>query len=475
MLFHRRRLIKLSILAIAAGILALSGSFSHAQDAPTDSSIFESINRVQISVDTSWVLLTGFLVFFMQAGFAMLESGFVRQTGAVNALTENLFDAGITALIFWAVGFGVAFGADNGSGLFGTDNFFLSGAITFSGGEVIYAGDRLNTLTLFFFQFAFAATASTIATGAMAERTDFLGDIIYSGLSASLVYPIVVHWIWGGGWLFTRGFLDFAGSTVVHTVGGVMALVGAYMLGPRVGRVFGQPPPGHNLGMATLGGMILWFGWYGFNTGSTFGTGDTGLMGLVAVNTTLSAAGGMVVAVLFVYARKSYWDLGFTINGSLAGLVAITAGCAFVSPSSAVLIGLVAGIIVVLACDLVESLKIDDPVNAFAVHGACGIFGTLALGLFAQPELTSGSGGLLMGGGMDLLIIQATGVISVIIFVVIASVIMFGLLRSIGRLRYAGEAEDLTVDAAEHQASIWPDVWDETEHPDADPGRTMVQ
>jgi len=447
---------RLIVLAIASLVLAYFSGSTSAQE----NSLVEGINRVQASVDTTWVLLAGFLVFFMQCGFAMLEAGFVRQTGVINILLESFINAALTALIFWAVGFGIAFGADNGSGLFGTDNFFLSGAIVFENGGVTYAGDGLQTVTLFFFQFAFAAAAIVIATGAMAERTDFIGNLIYTSLMALIIYPIIVHWAWGGGWLATRGFLDFAGSTVVHTTGGVTALIGAWMLGPRTGRVFGKPPRPHNLGLATLGTMILWFGWYGFNPGSTLGTGNPGLMGLVTLNTTLSAAAGTLASMFFVYARSGKWDIGYILNGSLAGLVAITAGCAFVAPWAAVVIGLTAGVFVVLAMDFIEAARIDDPVGAFSVHGVCGILGTLAIGLLGQPELTGGGGGLLLGGSIEQLFTQLLGSVSVVIFVSLAAVVMFGALKAIGRLRASPLADQTSIDIHEHHATVWPDVLD---------------
>lgn len=449
-----RLLQRLIVLAIASFVLAVLSPAASAQD----NSLLESINRVQTSVDTTWVLLAGFLVFFMQCGFAMLEAGFVRQTGVVNVLLENFVDAAVTALIFWAVGFGIAFGADNGSGLFGTDNFFLGGAIVFENGGVTYAGEGLQTVTLFFFQFAFAATASTIVTGSMAERTDFMGDMIYTALMALIIYPLIVHWAWGGGWLAARGFLDFAGSAVVHTTGGVTALVGAWMLGPRSGRVFGRPPRPHNLALATLGTLILWLGWYGFNPGSTLGTGNPGLMGLVTLNTTLSASAGTIAAMFFIYARSGKWDITYTLNGSLAGLVAITAGCAFVAPWAAVITGLVAGVLVVLAMDFLESAYIDDPVGAFSVHGACGILGTLAIGFLGQPELTGGSGGLLLGGSIEQLFTQLLGSASVVIFVSVSAFLMFGLLRALGRLRVSSLADQSSIDVYEHNATLWPDV-----------------
>jgi len=463
--------------AIASLVLAAFGLPAHAQDAAVPMA-------TQSAVDTTWVLLTGFLVFFMQTGFSMLETGLIRQTSAVNALLENFIDAGVTAVAFWAVGFGVAFGTSAG-GFIGTSNFFLSDAINFTSGVVTYAKTgTIDTLTFFFFQFAFAATASTITTGAMAERTDYIGDLIYSAIMGAISYPIVVHWVWGGGWLFLQGFHDFAGSTVVHTVGGVTALVGAYMLGPRAFR-WGkdgkwQPlPPAHNLGLAAMGTMILWVGWYGFNPGSTLGTGNTGLIGLVTLNTTLGAAGGTLTAMFYQYMRSKKWDLVYTLNGSLAGLVAVTAGCAFVAPWAALVIGLVAGVLVVLAADFIESLHIDDPVGAFAVHGACGIWGTLAVGLFGQPGLTFAPAGvdaatrvgLFMGGGFGLLGVQIVGSLATIIFTAVCSVLMFGALKAVNRLRVNKIVDDVTVfiDDFEHGASIWPDVREAEEALGIDP------
>lgn len=452
---HKRLLRRLIILAIVSLILVLFGTSSHAQD--NSSQIQEEINQTRSSLDTTWVLLTGFLIFFMQTGFAMLESGFVRQTGTVNTLMENFIDAAATALVFWAAGFGIAFGSTAG-GIVGTDNFFLNNALTFENGEAIYIGGNVAMFALFFFQFAFAATASTIVTGAMAERTDFLGDIIYTGLMGAFIYPVVVHWVWGGGWLSQQGFLDFAGSTVVHTVGGVTALIGAIMLGPRANREFGSPPRPHNLALATLGTMILWLGWYGFNPGSTLSTGNTGLMGLTTINTTLSASAGCITAMLFVYSRSQKWDLSYTLNGTLGGLVGITAGCAYLAPWAAVIVGITSGILVVLAMDTMESLRIDDPVGAFAVHGVCGVTGTLAIGFLGQPELTNGSGGLFLGGGLNMLITQIIGSASTIAWVSLAAILMFGMLKVIGRLRVPKRADNIGIDVHEHGATLWPDV-----------------
>ncbi|MBZ0287638.1 MAG: ammonium transporter, partial [Anaerolineae bacterium] len=272
------------------------------------------------------------------------------------------------------------------------------------------------------------------------------------------------HWVWGGGWLSAQGFHDFAGSTVVHTVGGVIAIIGAIMLGPRPGRIFGKMPAPHNLAYATLGTMILWFGWYGFNPGSTLGAvGYGGLIGLITLNTTLGAAAGAMATLIFVYFRTGKWDLGATLNGSLAGLVGITAGCAFVSPLAAIFIGLTGGILVIVVAEIVERAKIDDAVGAFAVHGACGMMGTWAIGLWADPSLTivgpmAGKAGLFTGGGLELLGVQLLGSLSTVVYVGITSVIMFGLLKAINRLRVNSKADVVGIDVYEHGASIWPDV-----------------
>ncbi len=451
---HNRLLRRLLVLAVATVCFAAFGMHRTFAQGDVTAPTMDDITSLSLAVDTTWVLLTGMLVFFMQAGFALLEAGLIRQTSVVNALLENFMDAGLTALCWWLVGFGLAFGTDAG-GLIGTSLFAPGmGAMSTSFGSV-------EMLTFFFFQFAFAATASTIATGGMAERTDYIGDVIYSGLIALVIYPIVVHWIWGGGWLAQAGFQDFAGSTVVHTVGGVVALFGAWMLGPRPGRVWGSPPPAHNMGFAVIGTMILWFGWYGFNPGSTLAVsgGATGLAALVTVNTTMAAGVGALSAMFFVFFRKGKWDLPATLNGSLAGLVAITASCAFVDTWAAVLIGLIAGVLVIVAADIVEAIKIDDAVGAFAVHGACGIFGTLSIGLFGEPNLTlTGQAGLLTGGGIDMLITQAIGSLSVVAFVGVCSVAMFLALKAVGRLRVNPKADAIGIDFYEHGASAWPDV-----------------
>src|SRR5687768_5011685 len=410
---RRRFWQRLLTMGIATLLLAAFGaSTGFAQDTATAPTA-EEFTSLKISIDTSWVLLTGFLVFIMQLGFAILETGMIRHTAAVNALLENFLEAGIGAIIWWVVGFGLAFGVDDGSGLFGTSLWMPS----IDAADTIFYGN-ISVLTMFFFQFAFAATASTITTGAMAERTDFIGNIIYTVIVIVFIYPVVVHWVWGGGWLFKMGFFDFAGSNVVHTVGGVIALVGAWMLGPRKGKVWGKAMPAHNLGLALIGVMILWFGWYGFNPGSTLGAvGVTGTIGIVTLNTTLGAGAGSLSAMFFHKFRTGKWSLIACMNGSLAGLVAVTGGCAFISPPAAIIIGTIGGIILLLATDLLEIVKIDDAVGASAVHLACGVWGIVAIGLFAEPSLTpfagnvkAGMGGLLISGGSaDILVTQIIG------------------------------------------------------------------
>lgn len=420
----------------------------------TAADVQANVDAVQNNLDHVWILLAGFLVFFMQAGFAMLEGGMIRETGVVNSLAENFMDACVTGIVFFIVGYGIAFGnysaADGvGSSILGEVQFFLGGATG--------AGEGDGTLFVnFFFQFAFAGAAATIATGAMAERTNFVGKLIYSAILGAIIYPVVVFWTWGGGWITEAGFKDFAGSTIVHMTGGIVALMGAYMLGPRAGRVFGRPPEASNLALASLGTFILWVGWYGFNVGSTLGASDVNQLGLVAVNTTLAAAAGALGAMFHKYMLTGNWNVSFILNGSLAGLVGITAGCAFVTPIGAIIIGALSGAVLVLSIRVVEGMKIDDAVGAFSVHGACGAFGTLMIGIIGSSAL--GAPSLLDGGSLDLLGAQVLGVVGVAIWVGVASYIMFRVLNAIDVLHVNPEADRIGIDAYEHHASVWPNV-----------------
>ena len=429
----------------------------------TAADAMEKAKDVQNNLDQVWILLAGFLVFFMQSGFAMLEGGMIRETGVVNSLAENFMDACVTAIVFFAVGYGIAYGAYDaeagiGSSIFGQVELFLGGISGIAPGEG-------ETLVDFFFQFAFAGAAATIATGAMAERTNFVGKLIYSAILGAIIYPVVVFWTWGGGWIAERGFIDFAGSTIVHMTGGIVALVGAYMVGPRAGRIFGRPPAASNLAIASLGTFILWVGWYGFNVGSTLGASDPNQLGLVAVNTTLAAAAGALGAMFFKHYRTQGWNVSFILNGSLAGLVAITAGCAVVTPIASIVIGLLAGVLVVLAVTAVERLKIDDAVGAFSVHGACGAFGTLMIGIVGSETLMTALLGsetpvqsLLDGGSFDTLVTQVIGVVAVAVWVGITSFVMFAALNAANILHVDPEADRIGIDAYEHHASVWPNV-----------------
>jgi Amt family ammonium transporter len=414
-------------------------------------------------INTMWVCVTAFLVFFMQAGFMMLEGGFARTRETSNVMMECIFDTALCGMLFYAFGFAFMFGT--GNGWIGNEFYFLQDVPT------TYGATGIGFMAFFLFQFAFADTASTIVSGAMVGRTDFRGDIIYSFFVSGFIYPIIGHWIWGpDGVLATGDFLgmngtpmrDFAGSTVVHTVGGVLALTGAIALGPRLGRKFkrdgGGMPPGHNMTLAALGGVILWFGWYGFNPGSTLSAMDFEGIGRVATNTTLAACAGALVAVLWVFPRAKKWDVGISINGLLAGLVAITAPCYWVSATGSIAIGAIAGFIMIMAVDVTEWVKVDDPCGAFAVHGACGIFGTLSIGLWATGDYGNpafGAKGLFYGGGTDQLVSQAIGSAFVTLVVLgIGLAVMFGI-KAIGMLRLSPEAELAGLDISEHGAPAY--------------------
>jgi Amt family ammonium transporter len=413
------------------------------------------INDVVNATNTAWTLIAAFLVFFMQAGFMMLEAGFARERETVNILMECIVDTCLCALLWFGVGFAFMFGA--GNGIIGHEFFFLQHV------PATYGSTGVAFMAFFLFQFAFADTASTITSGAMVGRTGFVGDLLYSFGVSAFIYPILGHWVWGpDGWLATMDtpFRDFAGSTVVHTVGGMIALTGAVALGPRLGRKFardgGGMMPGHDMTIAAIGGVILWFGWYGFNPGSTLSALDAEGIGRVATNTTLAAATGGLVAMFIAYPRLKKWDAGITINGFLAGLVAITAPCYWVSPTGSIIIGAIAGVVMFLVVDLIEWLRVDDPVGAVAVHGACGIWGTLSVGLFASGYgLTGPTGadntakveGLFYGGGFDQLKAQLIGSSVVTAAALAVGFALMYAVKATGTLRVseAGELEGLDI------------------------------
>jgi ammonium transporter, Amt family len=406
------------------------------------------MGNAELNLDTVWLLITAFLVFFMQAGFAMVETGFTRAKNSVNILMKNLIDFCIGSVLFFLVGFGLMFGKDAG-GFIGTSNFTIS---------IIGQSDTSN-FAFWIFQTVFAATAATIVSGAVAERIKFKNYLIYSVFISALVYPIVGHWIWGNGWLADMGMIDFAGSTVVHSVGGWAGLAGAIMLGPRLGKYnkdgSSNAITGHNIPLAALGVFILWFGWYGFNPGSTL-SGNSPAISTIAVTTTLSASTGALAAMFFTWARYKKPDASMTLNGALAGLVGITAGCAVVSPYSALIIGALCGIIVCISVELLDKkLKIDDPAGAISVHGACGFSGTLFVGLFAQSKYASlagfeGLNGLFFGGGGKLLLTQFIGTLSVFAWTFGTMLLLFFLIKKTTGLRVSRETEIKGLDIDEH-------------------------
>ncbi len=402
------------------------------------------IVNVARGLDTVWVLLGAFLVFFMQAGFGMLEAGLIRSKNTVNILMKNFLDFSIATLGFFLVGYAIMFGS--GNDFFGASGFLLKG-VESPAGVPVWA--------FWLFQAAFCGAAATIVAGGMAERMKFPAYLAYSFVISTLIYPVIGHWIWGGGWLSKMGFTDFAGSTVVHLTGGVAALTGTIILGPRIGKFAADGTAkiiaGHNIPLASLGVFILWFGWFGFNAGSTLGVGNGDLIGLIAMNTNIAAAAGGLAAMLLTLILFKAFDLTMTMNGALAGLVAITAPCAFVSPGASFIIGAIGGVLVVLAVSLLDLLRIDDPVGAFPVHGVNGIWGTLAVGLFGQKALGLGSDGLLIGGGLSQLTTQIIGIFSVAAFVTVAMSIVFKLIDLIIGLRVSREEELRGLDIGEHK------------------------
>ena len=412
-------------------------------ESPTVESNKNLIDLVQTHADYVWTLVAAALVFFMQAGFAMVETGFTRAKNAVNIMMKNLMDFSMGSLAFWAIGFGLMFGVSS-TGWFGTSGFFLS--------DFKIGGDPW-VLAFWMFQAVFCATAATIVSGAMAERTKFSGYLIYSAVLSAIIYPVFGSWAWGSlfngkGWLEGLGFIDFAGSTVVHSVGGWAALAGTIVLGPRMGKYMknGQVKPilGHNMPLAALGVFILWLGWFGFNPGST--TAANKDIAMIFVNTNLAAAAGAVMAMITSWIRFGKPEVGMSLNGALAGLVAITSPCATVSPLSAVVIGAIAGVIVVLSVLFFDKIKVDDPVGAISVHGVCGAWGTLAAGIFN-----------IGGTSFKIIGVQLLGIGACFLWVFPMAFLMFKLIDKTVGLRISSEEELEGLDLAEHGGNAYPD------------------
>jgi Amt family ammonium transporter len=407
----------------------------------------ETIKGLQIGIDNMWLLIAAFLVMFMQPGFAMVEAGFTRSKNTANILMKNLMDFSIGSILYWVIGFTLMYG-DSIAGLIGTpDLFFMSSGF----------GDNYSDYADLFFQTVFAATAATIVSGAMAERTEFKAYLIFTIVITVLIYPISGHWTWGGGWLSELGFHDFAGSSIVHSVGAWVGLAGAAIIGPRIGKYGkdGKPTaiPGHNLLLGALGVFILWFGWFGFNPGSQLaaaGTDNAVALGHIAVTTNLAAAGGAVTAMLVAWFRYKRPTLSLSLNGALAGLVAITAGTDAVNPAGALMIGIMAGIILPFAVEFIDKvLKVDDPVGAISVHGVSGAFGTLAVGLFSTSE------GLFYGHGAHLLGVQAIGVLAFFVWAFGAGLLLFFILKKAKVLRVERKVEEEGLDVYEHGESAY--------------------
>lgn len=408
------------------------------------------------SMDMIWTLIASFLIFLMQAGFTLVEVGFTRAKNAGNVVMKNIIDFAVGAIGFFFIGYGLMFGRSLG-GLLGSSDFLLS--------HLTQAGEIDNwKFANLMFQVVFAATAATIVSGALSERTKFIGYICYSALISTLIYPVVGHWIWGGGWLARKGMIDFSGSTVVHCVGGWVSLAGIMVLGPRLGRYNRDgsinPLPGHNMPLVALGVFILWFGWFGFNTGNTLSATNPSIA-FIAVNTILAGASGALSTMILTWTRQGKPDVGLTLNGVLGGLVSCTGGIAIISPFSAAIIGWTSGFILYLSLKILERWRIDDPVGAISVHGANGIWGTLAVGLFAQDKYVKNSlgyslNGLFFGGGFDLLWIQSQGILLVFLWAFPLAWLFFKVLNSTIGLRVSPEEEIRGLDFGEHSMTSYP-------------------
>ncbi|KMY68142.1 ammonium transporter [Desulfocarbo indianensis] len=403
-------------------------------------------------MDTMWVLLAAYLVFFMQPGFAMLEAGLTRAKNACNILAKNFMDFSVASLVYFLVGYAFMFG--DGNSFIGLKGFGLMGL----------EDGSLPVWASWMFQAVFCGTAATIVSGGMAERTKFTSYLVFTAVLTAIVYPIIGHWTWGGGWLSEMGFFDFAGSTIVHGTGGWVALVGTLFLGPRLGKysVDGKANvlAGHSLPLAALGVFILWFGWFGFNPGSQLaasGVDNARAIALITINTNLSAAAGAVAAMSVVWMIFGKPDLSMTMNGALAGLVAITAPCAVVSPFASIVIGLFAGLIVVMGVTLLDKLHVDDPVGAIPVHGFNGMWGTIAVGIWGQKALGLANDGLLHGGGFTQLGIQIMGTVACAAFAMACMAVVFAAVKAIIGLRVSVEEEIRGLDIEEHGMEAYSD------------------
>jgi Amt family ammonium transporter len=444
-----RSLMWLACVPIALLGLGLFDFAAHANELPAELNAAFLANNL-------WLLVATILVIFMNAGFAMVEAGMCRQKNAVNILSKNLFVFALAVTSYWFVGYSLMYGDAVAQGWLYFNGLFFDPTVT---PELIGEGGLVPTVD-FLFQAAFAGTAATIVSGLVAERVKFGEFVVFSLVLTAFIYPIAGSWQWNGGWLSEAGFIDFAGSSIVHSVGAWAGLVGAYLLGPRIGKYVNgkaQALPGHNMAIATLGALILWIGWYGFNPGSQLAMDQW--VPYVAVTTTLAAAGGAIGATALTTFKSGKPDLTMIINGILAGLVSVTAGCGNLTMAGAWLAGLVGGIIVVFSVSLIDSVRIDDPVGAFSVHGVCGIWGTVVVGLWGYDVQGTGAGiGLFTGGGFDQLFIQIVGCFAYAIWTVVTCYITWKVIgAAFGGIRVSEEQEKIGLDVSEHGIEAYPD------------------
>jgi len=447
-----------SLTRFTGRVVALGGVFATAipavaraaEDAPPSLEDLQSlVPGLQVTLDNVFILVATALVIFMHAGFVLVEAGLTRAKNAGNIVMKNFVNVAIGIVAFYLVGYAIAFG-----GVFDGLGAYIGGGGWLIG-DGAFAYGNLTPFTFFIFQAAFAATAATIVSGAMAERTKFIGYVTYAVVMTAVIYPIVVRWQWGGGWLYqlSTPFHDFAGSTIVHMTGGVAAFAAARALGPRIGRygADGKPRaiPGHSIPFAIIGCLILFVGWFGFNGGSWLGADP--IVGRIATTTMIAAGAGAVVAALLTKLQSGKTDVAMTGNGLLAGLVGITAGCFAVTTVGSLIIGAVSGVLVVYAVAFFDKIKVDDPVGAISVHGVCGVFGTIAVGLFSNEEVEGVvAKGLFYGGGTDQLVSQIIGVVAVAAFVLVASVILFAVIKATVGLRVSEQEEREGLDVHEH-------------------------